>query len=316
MSLDQWESQYRTGALATCPTAADGGIDLEVRQAWVEFFATLPDGACIVDIGTGNGLIPGIARESAAALGRHWTIHGTDPARIDPARDVADGARRFEGITFHAGVPAEKLPFETASVDAVTGHHALEYTDAPAALAEMFRVLKPGGDAQFIVHHADSVFMRSARASLGEADLVFKETKVFRRLHKLVEMEQVTPGTTERATTELRGAIQALKQALPGARAAGGGRVITVALDAVQKLLEARKQVPAAAAAREVERIEEELRGSTRRIHDLLAHGRDDAAMDQLQQQARDAGFTLVERLPQLHGGSTLVGWQLLMHRP
>ena len=97
-------------------------------------------------------------------------------------------------------------------------------------------MLKPGGDAQFIVHHADSVLIRSARQSLAECDLVLKETKLYRRLHKLVTMEHVTPGSTDHATSELRAAIQAIKQAIQ-ARQAGGGRVLDVALDAVQKLL-------------------------------------------------------------------------------
>jgi hypothetical protein len=37
--------------------------------------------------------------------------------------------------------------------------------------------------------------------------------------------------------------------------------------------------------------------------------------MERLESQATDAGFSLIERFPQMHAGSNLVGWQLLMHR-
>ena len=316
MSLDQWETFYRGGAIVTGPAGPEGGYDLELRAAWVEFFSTLPASASILDIGTGNGAVPLIAKQAAQAQGFTWGIHGADLARIDPVRDVADGARRFEGITFHPGVPAEKMPFDDASFDAVTGHYALEYCKTPQALAELFRVLKPGGDGQFIIHHADSALILSARQSLAECDLVLRETKLYRRLHKLVTMEQVTPGSTDHATTELRNAIQAIKQALPRARQAGGGRVLDVALDAAQKLLNARKQLPAATAGLEVDRAEADMRASARRLNDLVEHACSAERMDELQAEAAAAGFTLIERLPQHHAGDNLVGWQLLLHRP
>ena len=315
MSLEQWETYYRGGAIATCPTGPDGGYDLEVREAWVEFFSLLPEDARILDVGTGNGVVALIAKETASARGRNWEIHATDLAQIDPPRHVRDGERRLAGIIFHAGVATENLPFEPESIDAVSGHYALEYTDTTAALAEIHRVLKPGGEAQFIIHSADSLLVQSARRSLLQAELVLVETRVFRRLHRLVTMETVAPGTTERATTELRAAIQALKRGLEQARDVGDGLVLGVTLDAVQKLLVARKEMKPQAVGLEVDRAEGELRASVRRLNDLLAHARTEQDMEGLEKDAAAAGFTLIERMPQYHGGKHLVGWQLRLHR-
>lgn len=315
MSLEQWESYYRTGAIATCPTAPDGGYDLEVRQAWVEFFATLPDRASILDVGTGNGVIALIAAETAVARGRQWEIHGTDLAQIDPPRHVADGARRFAGIAFHAGVATERLPFEAARFDAVCGQYSLEYTHTAAALAEIYRVLKPGGDAQFIMHCADSVLVQSAQEALKEADLVLVQTKIFRRVHRLVSMDRYNAVTTQRAAVELRTAIRALKQALQQAQQAGAGRVLSVALDAVQKLLTGRTQADPQLVAHEVDRAESEMRASIRRLNEIPGHARTAQEMDALENEARAAGFSLIERMPQYHSGTNLVGWQLLLHR-
>lgn len=315
MSLEQWETFYRSGAISTCPTAADGGYDLEVREAWVEFFSTLPDGARILDVGTGNGVVAMIAVETASKRGRNWEIHASDLARIDPLRDVPDGARRLAGIRFHPGVATEHLPFEAESFDAVSGHYSLEYTDTAAALAEIYRVLKSGGDSQFIMHSPDSMLVQSARRSLQQAELVLVETKVFRLLHRLVTMENVVPGTTERLTAELRSAIQTLKRALLEAREAGAGLVLSVTLDAVQKLLTARTNMTPSAVGLEVDRAENALRASVRRLNDLLAHARSEQDMEGIEKQAAAAGFTLIERTPQYHAGKNLVGWQLLLHR-
>jgi ubiquinone/menaquinone biosynthesis C-methylase UbiE len=142
LSLEHWEAYYRTGALATCPTTPEGGYDQEVRDAWVEFFTDLPETASVLDIGTGNGVVPLIALETETTLGRRYEIHATDLARIDPKRNLRDGQKRLAGIEFHAGVATERLPFESSSFDAVSGHYALEYTQIDAAFAEIFRVFE------------------------------------------------------------------------------------------------------------------------------------------------------------------------------
>lgn len=316
MSLDIWEKYYKTGALATCPTAADGGYDLEVKRVWVEFFSTLPDGARILDIGTGNGVVAAIAAECEAAQGFRWEIHASDLARIDPMTHVADAERRFSSVTFHPGTANEQLPFSNAYFDAVSGSYALEYGDRDKTLAELFRVLRPQGDAQFLIHSADSVLVDAARAALGEADLVLQQTKIYRRVHRLVGMDRYHAVTTQRAGDDVRVAIRELKQALEVARKSGGGRVLAFALDAVQKLLTLRTKADPQWVAREVDRAEAEMRTSVRRMSDMIEHAQSPEDMAMLEAQAQRQGFTMIEHVPQYHGGSQVVGWLLLMHRP
>ena len=313
--LDHWETYYRGGMLATGPTGPDGGYDLEVREAWVEFFSMLPDGARILDIGTGNGVVAKIAAETALTRGRNWEIHATDLAQIDPLRNVPDGARRLAGISFHPGVATEHLPFDAESFEAVSGHYALEYTDIPAALREIHRVLKSQGDAQFIMHNAESVLVQSARKSLEEAAFVLGEIKMYRRLHRLVTMETPTPAAMQRATEELRAGIHALKAALERAQQAGAGTVLSVTLDAVQKLLTSRKEMRGQAVGLEIDRAEGELRASVRRLNDLLLHACTEQRMEMVEANAAAAGFSLIERMPQYHAGKNVIGWQLLLHR-
>jgi len=318
LSLEQWEAYYRGGSIATGPAGSDGLYDLEVRRAWDSFFSTLPADARLLDVATGNGVVPLIALEVARSRGARWTIDATDLARIDPVQQVALGASRFEGVRFHPGVATEKLPFDDAAFDAVTGHYALEYGDTAASLAQIHRVLKPGGDAQFVVHHAGSSVLAAARRSLEDCDVVLKKVSLYRRLHRLVTMDNAPESTLKTASDDLAAGIRAAREAHSAAEARqrGSGRVFAVAIDAVQKLLSARRTMKPALVGLEVDRAEEELRASWRRLNDLVEHALDEAGIALVEQQAAALGFTLIERHRLHHAGDNLVGWQLSLHRP
>lgn len=93
----------------------------------------------VLDIGMG----PGRLCEQMAARG--WTVSGIDPSfeMVARARARAPGAaaRMWQGR-------AEALGLADASVDAVVGTGVLEYAaDLPVVLAEIARVLLPGGRA-------------------------------------------------------------------------------------------------------------------------------------------------------------------------
>jgi ubiquinone/menaquinone biosynthesis C-methylase UbiE len=312
LSLEHWETYYRGGALATCPTHAEGGYDLELRDAWTEFFTNLPEQARILDVGTGNGVVALIALETAAELGRHYEIHGTDLARIDPPRHLPDGARRLAGIRFHPGVGTEQLPFEAESFDAVSGHYALEYCDIDEALAEIRRVLKPSGRARFIIHHRNSLLVRNAQHSLRHAGWVLKETKIYRLLRRHIEAERKSRLAARKTWLELNTAARFLQE---GLREPGAALVVGVTLDAVQKLLHLRTRLQPAALEREIDRVEGELRASVRRLHDLVDCAQSDAAMTVVEETAAAAGLSVIERVEQRHAGANLVGWRLTLAR-
>lgn len=312
MSLEHWETYYRGGALATCPTDTAGGYDRELRDGWVEFFTDLPDNARILDVGTGNGVVALIALETAAELGRRYEIHGTDLARIDPSRYLPDGARRLAGIQFHAGVATEKLPFEAESFDAVSGHYALEYAHIDEALAEVRRVLKPSGRARFILHHKDSLLVQNAHRSLRQADWVLKETKIYRLLRRHIEAERKSRAAARKTWRELNLAAQFLQE---GLREPGATLVVGATLDAVQKLLQLRSKLHPTALEREIDRVENELRASVRRLHDLVDHALRDADMAAIEATAAAVGLQVTERVEQRHAGANLVGWRLTLGR-
>jgi SAM-dependent methyltransferase len=307
-SLQHWEAYYRGGTLASCPTGPGSGYTEELHDVWVEFFSGLPAGARILDIGTGNGAVPLIAKMCATAAGRHFEIHGTDLARIDPVRDVRDGASLFADIQFHAQVATEELPFEASSFDAVSGQYALEYSHVERAFGEIHRVLAPGGRAQFVLHHADSVVAHNARVSLQQATLVLEETMILRRLRRHLEAGRRSPSAVRRIHEELEGALHALSQAAGQAR---NPLMLDVTIDAVRKLADARGRLAPAALAREVDRFENDVRASVRRLQDLVRCCQTEAAMREIVQLAERVGLLVGAMNPQFQAGSNLVGWRL-----
>src|SRR6185436_13760723 len=145
------------GRVVSCPTDATDRYTGTVARVWEQFFAALPDGARILDVGTGNGALPLLALERARARSVKFEVHGVDLARIDPRRVVPDGARRFEDTIFHGGVAAEAMPFARGYFHAVAGQYSLEYTRREDTLREMRRVMAANAPARFVLHHASSI---------------------------------------------------------------------------------------------------------------------------------------------------------------
>lgn len=106
--------------------------------------ADLQAGWRVLDVGTGTGLV---ARRAAAAVGARGKVLGIDLSEgmLATARARVREAGLAERVELQH-MDAEKLALPDASHDAVVSLFALlHFPDPAAALAEMRRVLRPGG---------------------------------------------------------------------------------------------------------------------------------------------------------------------------
>ena len=126
-----------------------------VPEASIESFAgtgnpfrlgNLLPGEQVVDIGSGAGIDSLIASQMVGTKGRVVGVDMT-PAMLEKARQSADEVAALN-VEFKEGY-MECLPVADEWADVVISNGVLNLTpDKTAALAEMFRVLRPGGRLQ------------------------------------------------------------------------------------------------------------------------------------------------------------------------
>ena len=143
-------------------STVDPFADLKTRQRemWASFaptatfttpvaahlveFAEVKPGETVLDVGTGTGVVAiTAARAGASVTGLDLT-----PALIDVARENARVARLATTQWFEGD--AESLPFPDGQFDVVVSQFGHMFAPRPdVAVAEMRRVLKPGGRIAF-----------------------------------------------------------------------------------------------------------------------------------------------------------------------
>ncbi len=129
--------------------------------------ALIKPGDSVLDVGCGTGEVALLAKTRA----KDGRVYGIDPApeMISVARSKA--SRKKLDIDFRVGV-IEALPFPDSSIDVVTSSlmmHHLPDDLKVRGLAEIYRVLKPGG--RLLI--AD--FMRPTRSFVGHLFLAFTQ---------------------------------------------------------------------------------------------------------------------------------------------
>lgn len=122
------------------------GADPEYTEQILPLARDELDGhARILDVGCGEGQI---ARMMAARPGVQHVV-GIDPT----ARQIEVARERGGGVEYHQA-PADALPVEDASFDAVVACLVFEHIDdVDAAIGEVARVLVPGGRFAFFLNH-------------------------------------------------------------------------------------------------------------------------------------------------------------------
>jgi SAM-dependent methyltransferase len=145
MSASRWSESFGAAA-ASSMDVYESVMVPRVFVPWGELLLDglgLAPGETILDVACGPG---SVARLAAARVGARGLVIGCDlsPAMLAIATAKAD-VSGSAAIEYHQ-TPAERLPVADGSADVVTCQQGLQFfPDRPAALAEMYRALRPGG---------------------------------------------------------------------------------------------------------------------------------------------------------------------------
>ncbi|WP_406171001.1 class I SAM-dependent methyltransferase [Streptomyces sp. NBC_00996] len=163
------------------------------------FVATILDaadlfpGATVLDLACGTGFT---ARAAAARVGPAGRVSGADvnQGMIRVAREHAP--RMYPDIEFTVA-PADKLPYEDATFDAIVCQQGVQFFhELPVALAETARVTRPGGR-----------FVATAWADRDRIPYFvaqYEAVKEYGGPEIAADYEGAFSGTAERLTTTLR----------------------------------------------------------------------------------------------------------------
>ncbi|HEX8256931.1 MAG TPA: class I SAM-dependent methyltransferase [Allosphingosinicella sp.] len=219
-----WDQYWHSDRVASCFDGRGAtNYGDAVASGWRSFFGSLPEGAAILDLCSGNGAVAILAAEAA----RDFRIVAVDQADIDPAAHVTRFADCLAAIRFMGGVNVEALPFADASFDVAVSQYGIEYSDLGRSIPELWRVLRPAGRARLVLHAAEGEVARwsaphvgDADFLLGEIDLCGKASLCFAAVAAAERDPEVDEGKRRAAEAALAAFADALHQAgryLPGA---------------------------------------------------------------------------------------------------
>ncbi|MSO97061.1 MAG: methyltransferase domain-containing protein [Rhodospirillaceae bacterium] len=138
-----WDSYWLDSRMNSTVAESSPEAEATLEAHWREFFAEVPNGGVILDLGCGNGAVALTAMRVSQETGKGFKVHGLDSPAIDPAKYVTR-EELLKQIEFVGQVPMESLPYQAGQFDAVVSQYGIEFADS-RAIGEAARVLKKGG---------------------------------------------------------------------------------------------------------------------------------------------------------------------------
>ncbi len=316
-----WSAYWATGALHSCVGSFGGNYAGEVRGFWRALASALPVGARLLDVATGNGALPALFIEDVPE-GRQLQVDAVDLADVQPAWLASAPAAARERTRFHPGVRAEALPFADASFDVAVSQFGLEYTDTASSVAELRRVVRPGGTVALVLHASESLIVRQAREELrhlawmlDEAHLLDTGGRLCEALALAATPEGIRRLEADPAAAALRSHYNALmSQASDRAERSPCPDVIVDAQQAIARALMASRAAGSAAVGQQqLEAMLAQLRESQLRLRELVECALDRPAVEAL---LAPLGATIERWVELRFDNRELMAWGLVARLP
>ena len=308
-----WNDYWHFDRLSSFDDVGQTNYREDIAAGWRIFFDSLPDGASILDLCTGNGAIAVMAAEAARRGGKDFRIVAVDAADVNPYQHVKKHRDELAAIEFRAGTPIENLPWPTASFDAVVSQYGIEYSDLSLSISELARVVAPSGKTRLFLHAAEgAVVQRSAQVIpeidflLHEVDLAGKAQRCLRAV-AAIERNLNRSASAQCAARESADAFQTALQETSRRAATAVDR--TMLLDAGKMLTvvyQRRRQYDVAQAIGIVEEIRTEWRNHRGRLVAQVEAAVSRRERAELAARLKGSGASQVKELDQMGSGGLI----------
>lgn len=306
----QWTEYWRGGHPEVMTIGAGPGREaFDAASVWLGYFGGFQAGARLLDLATGGGQVAAFASAAGDATGRTFEVIGVDHAELAASR--GPGA---PGYVLMGSVALEKLPFPSAHFDGASSQFGIEYADTRQALAELARVLKPGGRALMLIHHADSAITRSTAGQAGAYDRVFGDGGVVRQARRAfgAHLNRLPADATRAAEDAFREAVRRTAGRLESTPAFEPARYLVGYLADLAERVAAYD--PASALAR-IDAFEFGNASWRQRHRSQLSAAMDAAALETFLQRAARAGLTPTEQAEARDDRGELVAWRVALSK-
>jgi len=184
-----WSNYWETGFESTFTGHEKTGFFTELNESWLQELSALADGSTIVDLGAGNGAITSLAVDINEDSGKNLNIVAVDYAEIESYSPIFE--KKIETLTVKGRTKIEATGLPDDSVDLCVSQFGYEYADIDLAAQEVWRILKPGGSLNAVVHHRRSEVSQSCASAHMQIGLCNRSkltticSKLIKRLRKL-----------------------------------------------------------------------------------------------------------------------------------
>jgi len=150
-----WSVFWQKGAFAAFLDEKSTLQNYQMRKFWFERMEESEPKQPVLDVGTGNGIVPQWLSEFADKKGKKFDLIGVDSAVIKPANDK---------LKLHGETPYESFTLPSnKKFGTIVSHYGLEYGDMAKGLPHLHKNLKRGGMVIALVHSEDSVIVQTSR---------------------------------------------------------------------------------------------------------------------------------------------------------
>ncbi|MCF8503944.1 MAG: methyltransferase domain-containing protein [Caulobacter sp.] len=306
----QWTEYWRGGHPEVMTLGAGPGRKaFDAAAVWLGYFETFASGARLLDLATGGGQVAGFASDAARAAGKTFEVIGVDHAELAPT-----GGPAAPGCTLMGSVALEQLPFPDAHFDGASSQFGIEYAERRQALGELARVLKPGGRALMLIHHADSAITRATAGQAAAYDRVFADGGALRLARRAfsAHLNRLPPDATRAAEEAFREAVRRMAARLEPSPDYEPTRYLTGYLNDLAQRIAAYE--PASALSR-IDAFEFGNASWRQRHRSQLGAAMDGAALDAFLQRADRVGLALSDRSEARDDRGELVAWRVALNR-